>query len=449
MLRRALSPVRSQLHDLVNGAYSSKIASYHIVDCRFDYEYNGGHVVGAVNLQSEDDIEAHLLMDGRGAYSGGGTLPAPSISGLPDDLGEAKKTVVIFHCEFSQKRGPELSVPLLSALRLCCSKAETTPSYTAVFSYRSAKLLRKRDRAANQKSYPKLFYPELYILEGGYCDFFRQQPVRPVPRFLPQPLTSRSDSRDQHFSFLQQLCNPRAYVSMDDPAHVAKRASEIHTMRKFHRAQSWQETRSQPLPPPSRPPLRPHSTIAPTLPSQRITYERRTFVAGPSSTAASPPPVDDHEDENTFADSSFADSSFEDSFGEGSPARPASRTGSMLGGSGGLLGGGLKPSLGPPVVRMGSLLPRTGRIERSTSSAPQSFTLGSSSGPARNFTRAQSWQAPSTTLGPSGRPSEISSSSGPSRPPLAGIFPLAFQSAQAAKGRRRAGSIIGEEDGGD
>jgi len=30
----------------------------------------------------------------------------------------------------------------------------------------------------NSASYPKIFYPEVYILEGGYCGFYKSQPVR-------------------------------------------------------------------------------------------------------------------------------------------------------------------------------------------------------------------------------------------------------------------------------
>ncbi len=29
----------------------------------------------------------------------------------------------------------------------------------------------------NNQHYPKVFYPELYILEGGYFEFFSQCPV--------------------------------------------------------------------------------------------------------------------------------------------------------------------------------------------------------------------------------------------------------------------------------
>ena len=34
------------------------------------------------------------------------------------------------------------------------------------------RFLRERDRAANQACFPSLFYPEMYLLEGGYKKFY-------------------------------------------------------------------------------------------------------------------------------------------------------------------------------------------------------------------------------------------------------------------------------------
>ncbi|KAL3864524.1 hypothetical protein ACJMK2_006198 [Sinanodonta woodiana] len=53
---------------------------------------------------------------------------------------------MIFHCEFSSERGPNL-----------------------------LRFLRNRDRNANKDNYPALFYPELYLLEGGYKVFYEAQ----------------------------------------------------------------------------------------------------------------------------------------------------------------------------------------------------------------------------------------------------------------------------------
>lgn len=52
-----------------------------------------------------------------------------------------KRLVLVFHCEFSSERGP----------RMC-------------------RFVRQKDRMMNL--YPNLHYPELYILKGGYKEFF-------------------------------------------------------------------------------------------------------------------------------------------------------------------------------------------------------------------------------------------------------------------------------------
>lgn len=56
-----------------------------------------------------------------------------------------------------------------------------------------AKHLRQKDRACNSHQYPKLTYPEVYILDGGYSSFFRDHKFR---------------------------CYPQNYVEMDDKAHA-------------------------------------------------------------------------------------------------------------------------------------------------------------------------------------------------------------------------------------
>ena len=43
------------------------------------------------------------------------------------------------------------------------------------------RFLRNKDRDIHRTCYPTLFYPELYILEGGYRDFFNEKKVRNSP----------------------------------------------------------------------------------------------------------------------------------------------------------------------------------------------------------------------------------------------------------------------------
>ena len=88
---------------LLSGSFDDRIASYQVIDCRFDYEYNGGHIRGAVNVNTTHEIEEYFL--GERAVK-----PAPSCSG-----DACKKSVLIFHCEFSAKRAPTLFV-LFSSL---------------------------------------------------------------------------------------------------------------------------------------------------------------------------------------------------------------------------------------------------------------------------------------------------------------------------------------------
>jgi M-phase inducer tyrosine phosphatase len=100
LLLRIPTEFSCQLNDLLDGLYDSKLTSYHIIDCRFDYEYNGGHIPSALNINTTAAVEEFLL--GANALK-----PKPSVSG--DASG---KTVLIFHCEFSAKRAPTLYVSL-------------------------------------------------------------------------------------------------------------------------------------------------------------------------------------------------------------------------------------------------------------------------------------------------------------------------------------------------
>ena len=45
-----------------------------------------------------------------------------------------------------------------------------------------AKFLRHRDRACNAHQYPRLTYPEVYILDGGYSSFFADHKYRCYPQ---------------------------------------------------------------------------------------------------------------------------------------------------------------------------------------------------------------------------------------------------------------------------
>ena len=111
------------LVNLLNGDYDEFFDYLYIVDCRYKYEYNGGHIHNAMNCNDLDLLDGIFF-----------NKPIPN-------------TVLIFHCEFSQNRGPQM-----------------------------ASLFREKDRELNKMEYPNLYYPNVFILDGGYRKFFEEYP---------------------------------------------------------------------------------------------------------------------------------------------------------------------------------------------------------------------------------------------------------------------------------
>lgn len=111
----------STLADVLQGKYLSVVDEVTIVDCRYPFEYEGGHIKGAINVFSSEDLLSEFLEK---------AAPTPN-----------SRRALVFHCEFSSERGPKLS-----------------------------RLLREKDRQINE--YPALKHPEIYVLEGGYKAFY-------------------------------------------------------------------------------------------------------------------------------------------------------------------------------------------------------------------------------------------------------------------------------------
>lgn len=72
--------------------------------CSYPYEYNGGHIKGAKNIYTKEQIYKEFV-----------DIKQPK---QDTDTGEAergnetshdgKRNILIFHCEFSSERGPNL-----------------------------------------------------------------------------------------------------------------------------------------------------------------------------------------------------------------------------------------------------------------------------------------------------------------------------------------------------
>lgn len=81
---------------LVRGEYAGDVASVRVVDCRYPYEFEGGHIVGAENLYNKEEILTKLV-----------NTKTEVAAVQPDG---PKRNIIVFHCEFSSERGPKLYV---------------------------------------------------------------------------------------------------------------------------------------------------------------------------------------------------------------------------------------------------------------------------------------------------------------------------------------------------
>jgi hypothetical protein len=122
------------LIEIIEGKYKKNFDKVFIIDSRYDYEYNGGHIIDAINIPKVEDL--HELF-----------FRQPIVNA---------KVVIVFYCEFSSHRGP--------SGYFCID-------FFKFFHNLRAKYIRNIDRKLNE--YPKLYYNDLYILEGGYKNFFQ------------------------------------------------------------------------------------------------------------------------------------------------------------------------------------------------------------------------------------------------------------------------------------
>lgn len=149
------------LVSLLRGGFSDSIDEVHVLDCRFAYEFEGGHIDRARNVNTVAQME-NFLFDGQQAFS--------------------KKTALVFHCEFSSYRAPRMALHI-----------------------------RKTDRRLNQARYPALFFPEIYVLEGGYKQFYSEFGECCVPRNYVEMDSAGYKSQSQRLlqQFRASLCDKK------------------------------------------------------------------------------------------------------------------------------------------------------------------------------------------------------------------------------------------------
>ncbi|GEQ71327.1 hypothetical protein JCM33374_g5009 [Metschnikowia sp. JCM 33374] len=113
----------NEMRKILEGEYANQFDEVVVIDCRFPYEYAGGHISQAINISSQQSLEEKFLNC--------------------DSTQSSCRKLLIFHCEYSLLRGPTLATHL-----------------------------RKVDRHINAHRYPYLHYPDIVVLERGYRGFF-------------------------------------------------------------------------------------------------------------------------------------------------------------------------------------------------------------------------------------------------------------------------------------
>nr|CAB3229177.1 M-phase inducer phosphatase 1 [Phallusia mammillata] len=113
---------------LISLVNNERDCCYEVIDCRYPYEYEGGHVQGANHIWQEEQLYKRYFQNSKPLWA-------------CQKSGNYKPPVLVFYCEFSSERGP-----------------------------RMARALRSKDREVNR--YPHLHYPEVYVLKDGYKNFF-------------------------------------------------------------------------------------------------------------------------------------------------------------------------------------------------------------------------------------------------------------------------------------
>ncbi|KAG3014547.1 hypothetical protein JG687_00013406 [Phytophthora cactorum] len=143
---------------ILRGEFMEQLAGFKLLDCRFPFEFGGGSLKGASSLCDPEEMEAQFFESAT--------------------LEHCTRTALIFFCEFSANRAPKM-----------------------------LRHVRNVDRRLHADSYPELYYPELYLIDGGYKNCFDTL---------------------QH-----EICAPSAvYVTMEDERFVEECRREFATWRR-------------------------------------------------------------------------------------------------------------------------------------------------------------------------------------------------------------------------
>jgi M-phase inducer tyrosine phosphatase len=137
------------LIDCIDGKFPQIVRTV-IIDCRFEYEHQGGHIPNALNfVHKEQFSELYRELKGSRDENGG-------------------EIAIILHCEYSKHRAPK-----------------------------AWKFFRELDRHSN--TYPFLSFPNLFVLDGGYRNFHQEFSHRCEPQGYISMFDKKYESECKEF----------------------------------------------------------------------------------------------------------------------------------------------------------------------------------------------------------------------------------------------------------
>jgi rhodanese-related sulfurtransferase len=153
----------------VHNLYKYNI-DYTIIDCRYPYEYDGGHLKNSINIYSISQIEDFVNKNKN----------------------KNKNQILIFYCEFSSKR-----------------------------SFKIVNALKNYDRKINIENYPFINYPEIYIIEGGYNKMFNY--YKKINKLLPYIKMIDSNYKNEYSTYSLLYKNKTQKIIPERKSNCRKR----------------------------------------------------------------------------------------------------------------------------------------------------------------------------------------------------------------------------------
>lgn len=144
--------------DILNNKFIDSYDKVLIIDTRYPYEYEAGHILDAINIYDPSELQSLLFSES-----------------LDESL--STKTLVILYCEYSEKRSKEM-----------------------------IKYMHQIDRDVyNKCKYPHLSYPELYLLQGGYHKFIKSKLEYCCPQcYVPMNSEQHKNEKDKYCQELRR-----------------------------------------------------------------------------------------------------------------------------------------------------------------------------------------------------------------------------------------------------